>query len=483
MQPSFVGLAVCCALLLFGRLLGAPLIVALITSIAFGSTAIATLGALGGSSPLIYMVFVLILLASMLMRGRIWRELTIVFQLHRPVWIVCLLTLYAVCGALILPRLFAGRTSAFIPMREHGLVFEVPLAPVSGNFTQTAYFALGALAFLAMSVLLLRRGTLDAVRKGFFAWAGINAAAGVIDLMSKMMGAGDVFRPVRTATYALVTEVEQAGFWRIVGLYSEASAFGAAALASLAFSFTYWKSTGSRPAFVLAMVLLVLVLLSTSTTAYAGLGILFLVLMLGLAGSLAAGRISRVDIGLLALCAVCAVAGLAILVRDRHAFEAFEELFRTTILEKSTSSSALERSFWNARSLQSFLDTYALGIGLGSSRSSNWVISVLSQLGLLGALLQAALVATLAYAPGREAWSRGDRELIALHDSVRAAALTVLLCGTIAGGAADPGLLFFISLATVLACRAHLRADAAMASALRADGRARMWSGSGMGYA
>lgn len=465
MQPSFVGLALCAALLLFGRVLGAPLTVPLIASIAFGSTAIATLGAIGGSSPLIYVVFVLVLLAATVARVQLWRDLTAVFRLHWQAWVVCLLTFYAVCGAYILPRLFAGRTSAFVPMREHGLVSEVALGPVSGNFTQTAYFALSALVFLALSAILLHRPSLDGVRKGFFAWASITAAAGVIDLAAKLAGAGDVLRPVRTATYALVTEVEQGGFWRIVGLHPEASSFGATALASLAFSFVYWKSTGSRPAFLLASLLLCLVLFSTSSTAYAGLTVLLVFIILRLPGAAMADRIPQADLVLIGLCIICAIVGIAVLVRDSQAFVAFEELFRVTILEKSTSSSALERAFWNERSLQSVLDTYALGIGLGSSRSSNWVISVLSQLGLLGALLQAILVVTLIYTPGRRAWSRRDGALIALHDGVRAAALTTLLCGSIAGGGADPGLLFFISLATVLACRFHLAASAARRSA------------------
>jgi hypothetical protein len=48
------GLIVCAALLLIGRWFGAPVLIGLFASLAFGSTAFATLTALGGSSPLIY---------------------------------------------------------------------------------------------------------------------------------------------------------------------------------------------------------------------------------------------------------------------------------------------------------------------------------------------------------------------------------------------------------------------------------------------
>src|SRR5262249_34918364 len=177
-----------------------------------------------------------VLLLFVLIRRTTLDDLAVVFTKYRAAWIALGLMFYVCVGTALLPRLFAGRTNAFVPV--HGVIFEVPLGPVSGNVTQTSYFVLGVLTFLALSVLLLCRANLQKMRNGFFAWCVLHAALGLTDFASKLLGAGDVLAPIRTAAYAMVTEAEEAGFSRIVGGYSEASAFGGATLATLAFAFT-----------------------------------------------------------------------------------------------------------------------------------------------------------------------------------------------------------------------------------------------------
>jgi len=235
MQVSLAGFDVCAGLLLIGYCLHATLIVALMGSLAFGSTAIGTLTTLGRSSPLIFTFIAFILLLFVLIRRTTLSEPILVFTQYRAAWIALGLMLYACLSAVFLPRLFAGRTSGFVPIR--GQVFEVPLGPVAGNFTQTSYFVLGVLAFLALSVLLLRQHNLQKMRRGFFAWCTLHATLGLFDFTSKRLGAGDVLEPIRSASYAMLTDVQEAGFSRIAGGYSEASAFAWASLAALAFTF------------------------------------------------------------------------------------------------------------------------------------------------------------------------------------------------------------------------------------------------------
>jgi hypothetical protein len=47
-----------------------------------------------------------------------------------------------------------------------------------------------------------------------------------------------------------------------------------------------------------------------------------------------------------------------------------------------------------------------------------------------------------------------DKPLVALCAAARACGLASLMASTIAGGSADPGVLFFVCLAIVLSCRA-----------------------------
>jgi len=451
MIPSFEGLIVIGFLLLVGLALGAPLLIGLFASLPFGSTAFATLPALGGSSPLIYTLLASGFILLVGLRRQVLRDLGIVFMTQVSAWIVLGLTCYAIASAMLFPRLFAGQTSAFVPI--DGLVTELPLMPVSGNITQTAYFTLGALTFFALSILLLHAGNLRLVRRGFFALVIFNAALGVLDLGGKMAGMGDILGPIRTASYALLTDVGHAGFWRIAGGYSEASAFGAMSLACLAFAYTYWRRANSQAALILTLVLGGLVLLSTSTTAYAGLAVLALAPVYSLLRSLVAGRLEAGDLLLVAFGAVAmAFLGMAFLFNDAL-LRPFIDLFETAILDKPLSESAKERLHWNMQSLQAFIDTGGVGVGMGSSRSSSWIISVISQLGVAGTLGMLALAGVVLRGMSGLRPTAETAELFAFAAAARASAIALLVAISFGGGSADPGILFFMALPVIIACR------------------------------
>lgn len=451
----FAGLEVWVALLLAGRLAGAPLIIGFFASLPFGATAFASLTSLGGSSPLIYTLFAIAILIAVLLRRTLLSDLGRAFIHFPTAWIAVALGAYAVAGSYILPRLFAGQTTAFVPIE--GVVTEIPLAPASGNITQPAYFLLGILLFLALCVLLLRGDTLEKMRRGFFAFVIAHVLLGWIDFAGKLTGAGDLIEPIRTATYALLTDVEQSGFWRIVGGCSEASSFAAFGLAALGFAFTYWRETGSRLAFALTTAMLVLLLMSTSSTAYVGLAGMAGLAMLSIGRAALTDRMKPQDFMLMAGAAALLGLMLGLYLCNPKTFQPFVDLIQAMVFDKATSSSGQERSYWNMRSLAAFIDTYGLGLGLGSSRSSSWAVSVVSQLGVIGTAMIAVLLGILLRGMGGLRPRPHERPVFALCAGARACAVGYLLAGTIAGGAADPGVLFFASLATVLGCRHYVR--------------------------
>jgi hypothetical protein len=466
MQVSLAGGLVCMGLVLLGILLRAPLVVPLFASLAFGSTAIVNLASLGGSSPLIYTLFAAALLGFVAARRQFLSDLGRVFGRYRTAFVIAGLAAYACLGAILLPRFFAGETSALTIVRTQagaGAVVEVPLAPTGGNFTQTGYFLLGVLVFFAASILLLRREQLRSFRLGYIVWASGHAALGLIDFAAKAAGAGDVLLPIRTASYAMLTEVEHGGFARVVGGYSEASAYGGVTLACAIFAFADWKVGRSRFMLALAVVLLFLVVMSTSSTAYAALAVVGLVVGFRVLRAFLTDTLSPIDLASVASLMLAGIVILAVYLHDSRIFDPLVTLFEVTVSNKASSESALERSYWNSVSLQSALDTKLLGIGFGSSRASSFVVACVSQLGLMGSLLIAALIYVLICrisGPGR---SLADREVISLHDGARAAALCGLVTGSMASGSADPGLMFFVALAAVLACRRCAEEDAATA--------------------
>jgi hypothetical protein len=455
MSLSIPGLIVWLCLLLVGRMAGGALIIGLFASLPFGSTAFATLSSLGGSSPLIYTLFILGLICVVAARRTLIADLGTVFALYKTAWLVCALAVYAAASAYIFPRLFLGETSAFIPI--DGVITEVPLAPASGNITQTAYFLLGVFLFIGLCIALLRADALKKVTSGFFAFVTAHALLGALDLGSKLAGLGDLLLPIRTASYALLTEVEQSGFWRIVGGCSEASSYSGFALAALAFVFTYWRETNSRLAALLSLGMLILVLLSTSSTAYVGLAALAPFAALMIARSAVENQLRKTDIMLFLGILVILTAIIATDLYDARIFRPFGNLIQDMVFNKATSDSGQERSYWNMRSLQNVVDTYGLGIGMGSSRSSSWGVSTISQLGMVGSALMGVLLLILMRGMiGLRALPE-DKPMFALCAGARACGFAGLVAASIAGSSADPGVLFFACLATVVACRHHVK--------------------------
>jgi hypothetical protein len=453
MDVSLGGLVIFAGLLCLGYYLGSAPIIGLFASLTFGSTAIAILGALGGSSPLIYTAFAMLLLASVALRRGFIDDLLAVFTRYWVAWVIIALLAYCVVGAIMFPRLFAGQTSVLVATPGIG-VREYPLAPVSGNIAQSAYFAMGGLTFFAFAILLSKgERYFEIVRFGFLTWAIMHTALGLIDLAGKMAGIGDILSPIRTASHDFLVEVEQSGFWRIVGGRSEASSFGIVTVSCMAFSFTYWRATRSLFMFGLTIVLFLLLLLSTSSTAYAGFAFVAPFGAATMLASAARGRVSVQDLllvllGVLALCAL-----LALYLYNERLFDPVFNLFDAVVLNKSSSESFATRAYWNTKSLESFVDTNGLGVGMGSSRAASWVIAVLSQLGIAGAALIASLVGVLLKDMVSSKAVFPDRKTLALVSGARASVLASLAAAAVSGGSADPGLLFFIALAVVTVAR------------------------------
>jgi hypothetical protein len=407
------------------------------------------------------------MVASMFKPGS-WKYVQIVLSSHWHPFGLFILALNVIAGALIMPRLFAGETTVFIPFE--GRVVERPLAPVWGNLNQVCYFVTGILTYFAVATELHRRMTLRPIKLGMFAFAALNALLGSVDLLGKASGVGDALEPLRTAGYSMLIEVQVEGFWRIAGGYPEASTFGAATLVAVACTFSYWRATGSKAMLILCVLSIGLLLLSTSTTAYAGFAVLLALLSVSLVVRAVTNRLVRRDLGIV-MCIVLLLAILAgITVLNEKALDSVVRLVEATIINKSDSDSAAERFYWNQKSWAAFLDTHGLGVGLGSSRASSSLWAVPSQLGIVGAILVLLLASEFGRYPLPTVVKREDSETAALCLSLRAAGVAGLVPAAIAGGGADPGILFFILLASLVVGKQLL------ASQAEASGNLGIWN-------
>ncbi|HVJ78807.1 MAG TPA: hypothetical protein VM620_13330 [Hyphomicrobium sp.] len=448
MGISVAGVLVFGLLAILGWALGSPLIIGLMTSLAFGSTAI---GTVGGSTPLLFTAFEMLIVASLALRPSELRSLPAVMRRHWTSGVMLALGIYVVGGAILIPRLFAGRV--VVPGVVGGYSADVLLQPVPGNFNQACYFAMGVAVFFALSVRLLDVRNLEIIRRGFFAFAAVNAALGILDILGKIVGISDILLPIRTAAYTMHTATSVGGFWRIAGGHPEASAFASVTFAALAFCLSYWRASGTRLALWLTLISGGLLVLSTSSTAYGSLGILSVFLGAEIAYLAVKNRFKRRDAALLGVAAVGVVAIVCFAVFDPRIIDPFVDFLYSAIWDKAQSASGIERAYWNERSMDAFMATSGIGIGLGSARASSWLVAVLSQLGVIGFSLIGVLTVFIVYGMRGVERNEDTMELITIANSVRASALASLAAFSLVGGNADPGVIFVIAVAVIAACR------------------------------
>jgi hypothetical protein len=448
MGISLAGILVFGFLIVFGWALGSPLLVGLMASFAFGSTAI---GTVGSSTPLLFTAFEVLIVASVALWPGALRRLPAVVLQHWTSAVVLTLGIYVVGGAILIPRLFAGRV--IVPGIVGGYSADVLLQPVPGNFNQACYFAMGVAVFFSMWVLLRDVRNLEVIRRGFFAFAGINAALGVADLLGKIAGISDILWPIRNATYTMHTGTSIDGFWRIAGGYPEASTFASATFAALVFCLSYWRASGSRLAFWLALISGALLVLSTSSTAYGSLAILSAFLGMEIAYLAIKNEFKKRDAALLAVAAVGAVAIIYLAVFNPRIIDPFVDFLYGATLGKANTASGIERAYWNERSMDAFMATHGVGIGLGSARASSLLVAVLSQLGVIGFSLIGALTLFIIYGMRGVKRTQDTTELIIIANGVRASALAGLAASSLVGGNADPGIIFMIAVAVIATCR------------------------------
>jgi hypothetical protein len=312
-------------------------------------------------------------------------------------------------------------------------------------------------------ILMARFGSVNQIfmaSRALLLYCVCMAAGGAIDFAGKLVGAGDLLAPIRTASYAFLTLVEEAGFYRIAGTFSEASGFAGATLAAIGYVYPYWRQTNSRAAMITFSVLLLLLLASTSSSGIVGLGGGAVIAALFISRSALKDNLRPSDITLLAFAVVATIAAMTAYIINNHVFDSVVNAFNQLVLNKQSTSSGQERAYMNVQSFNSLLDTMGLGVGLGSSRSSSWLVAALSQLGIPGAILFGLIIFETSR-PLRFAAPHRDlvaTKLLVIGRSAQCCALYNLLVGCIAAGNADPGYLFYICIALVAAVRSRLAA-------------------------
>ncbi|MEO1014349.1 MAG: hypothetical protein AAFX08_04090 [Pseudomonadota bacterium] len=412
------------------------------------AAAAANLWAVGGMSLICAHVLVGALVAGVALRPRLAQGALQSGVSKSAVLILALFVLYGAFSAFMFPRLFEGEVAVYsLERAAEGGISLSPLHPTTGNITQPFYMAINLFLFGVAAFILSSAGGLVRATHVVNTVTLVHLAFAIVSVAPYLPPNAILLDFIRTANYAINDHHSLAGVPRLIGSYPEPAVFGSLSVGLFAWNFVRFMQTRGLWHFVAALMLLGCIALSLSTTAYAT-----LIVMIGLWALHSAYRAVRNGLepghvsALLFGAAFAGIGASLILIEPMQAFsaEVFERLFGS----KLQSSSGRERGAWAMQSFQNFVDTYGLGVGLGSARASGLAAVLVGNVGVVGAILYLAFLNRSFLRP----WPRAVANSAArdqayarrIFVAARAGAASLLASQLISGGSVDAGLLFIL---------------------------------------
>lgn len=423
-------------------------IYALILSTLLGAAAAAILTFVGGANIPPAHVLLGFVTLLVLLDVRYFRAAVQSFVLPQPGSWLLLTVIYGAIATIFLPRIFADETNVFAIARDgqFAALALVPLRPVSGNATQMIYFIADLVCFAVIYALASdRRHTLTFAHAGI-ACAIANLVFGLLDVITYNTNTTELLSFVRNANYTMLFEAELAGFKRIVGSFTEASAYASTTLWLLAFTGRLWLA-GFRPVLTgcISALLVLAIIFATSTTGYAG---FIIYLIIEYARSLRTVLLAGGSWPLMAFVTLAPLFAILILIAlalHEPAWATILEVVQITFLEKEVSQSGIERGSWNAQGFLNVIETMGLGVGVGSTRTSSWLLAVPVSLGIPGTLTYFAFVLGVVFAK-----KSSNSAAAAVQGAAKGACIAQLIAAVIGGAFVDLGLPFFICAAVAI---------------------------------
>ena len=286
---------------------------------------------------------------------------------------------WAFSSAFVMPRLFAG-LSIVSPREANDSYFVLaPLQWSWSNFAQAGYMALNILTmFYAFRVVKTEKQSRK-LCTAFQIAALVVTVAAFVQYISPSLYPYELLNS-SPAEYK-GSDQELYGFLRVTGTFGEPSSAGsflsAAAIGMLA---SYLAGRRGLLAIVGLVSILLALLFTTSTTGYLAFVVLGCYLLFYFRQPKNSKR------GWVTILAIVFAVPLLILTALRLKPELLDAFLSVTT-EKTGTNSFIARLLSDAYALDIFKDTWGIGAGLGSSRSSSLVSTFLSCLGIVGVCL------------------------------------------------------------------------------------------------
>lgn len=402
-------------------------------------------------------VFFLALAA--LIRPDGFRDMLKALWLPSPGFFLLIFTLWAIFGSIIMPRLFADQIEVIPLTAKANAYYARPLVPVAANLNQSFYAAVNLLVFCITIATVRSRRLLVAAALGLLLACVLNVSIAIIDSATYTLGASEALSFMRNADYAQAYSQTIYGMKRLSGSYPEPSVFAATTVGLFAFSFRLWRG-GFYPKYsgVAAAGSFFGVIFAFSTTGYVA-AFVYLVLVYSSnlfwldrsVGTSSAAHNRRYF--LISLGPIGALAFAIVLAIKPDLLTPAAAIFDNTLVNKASSSSGIERTAWNMGGLRAFMESWGLGVGIGSVRVSSFLVALIATTGLVGFLMFTTFLASIGLHQEKRKESFQDVEQISA--AARSGCFALLLAATLSATAPDLGLFFFMFAGLACASKIH----------------------------
>lgn len=371
-------------------------------------------------------------------------------QPGRPGLILAVLGAWAFASSILMPRLFAGEFFVFPMNTQTKRILEVPLNPAGANFNQAVYFIAGLVIFLAVSSMARTPQNLARAGMALIICTVLNLIIVLVDTVSFAIGASAMLDFMRNADYAQLFSHQFMGVKRITGSYPEASSFATASAGLFAFCFRLWRSgIKSELTGIVSLLTFFAIMFSFSSTGYVTvivyLTFAYALTATGLDSKSPANPLSttnrRMFVSLGPLLAMAAAVAVAV---KPDLLDPIFQTFDRSITSKLDSASGVERSSWNMAGMRAFFETYGIGAGVGSVRTSSFLVGVLANTGVIGAILFAGFFYGLFRSKPELTAPLADEDSRVYASAARAGCFTILLAACVSGSTIDLGIHFYV---------------------------------------
>ena len=299
-----------------------------------------------------------------------------------------MLTAWGVASAFLLPHLFAG-IHVDTPRLGMDPVSTTPLDWSMSNAAQAGYLVLNSVFFIYVMWRSDDIYYIDQLAKAFV-WSGaIASAVGAYQVSAHILGfrfPAELFNS--NAGWQQLVSQRVAGAWRVSATFNEPSSAGIffAAWTSFLLFLTMDRQTATGPRWLLFWCGIVMLVLTTSTTGYVTAFVLVAILGSKEVGAVAVKGYINEKLLLTFAVIVTAFVAAALFIPNMH------QLFDDILWYKSQSHSGQERTSTILIALDVAIQTFGLGVGLGSNRPSGMLFYIISNIGIPGSILFTVLI-------------------------------------------------------------------------------------------